>query len=112
MRREAAAAFAGLSGWSAVTGGADAGRFGAGRPGGSRSGGGRGGADPRRRPAVRDPRPVIEALLAALTEADGAIPALPVADTLKRGKTAALSTPPPATACGAPRRRRPSASAS
>ena len=37
-------------------------------------------------------RPHVEALLAALTSADGAVPALPVADTLKRGAGAIEAT--------------------
>jgi 2-C-methyl-D-erythritol 4-phosphate cytidylyltransferase/2-C-methyl-D-erythritol 2,4-cyclodiphosphate synthase len=53
---------------------------------------------------------VIQRLLAALQTADGALPALPVADTLKKTSQA---TPSPArstaSTCGAPRRPRPSA---
>ena len=44
------------------------------------------------RPFVRTPH--VEALLAALGEADGAIPALPVSDTLKRGDGIITATVP------------------
>ncbi|MBB5745606.1 bifunctional 2-C-methyl-D-erythritol 4-phosphate cytidylyltransferase/2-C-methyl-D-erythritol 2,4-cyclodiphosphate synthase [Brevundimonas variabilis] len=81
--QEAAEALSGLSGWRAVPGGAE--RADSVRAGLSALTGG------LNRPVlIHDAarpfltRPVIERLLAALATADGAIPALPVADTLKR----------------------------
>jgi 2-C-methyl-D-erythritol 4-phosphate cytidylyltransferase/2-C-methyl-D-erythritol 2,4-cyclodiphosphate synthase len=79
----AAGAFAGLTRWSAVPGGPE--RFDSVRAGLAAIG--RAGAEAvlihdAARPFVG--AAVIEALLAALTEADGAIPTLPAVDTLKR----------------------------
>ncbi len=79
----AAAAFAGLSGWSTVAGGAE--RFDSVRAGLAAID--QAGAEAvlihdAARPFVSSA--VIETLLAALAEAEGAIPALPAVDTLKR----------------------------
>lgn len=79
----AAAAFTGLTGWSAVAGGAE--RFDSVRAGLAAIG--EAGAEAvlihdAARPFVSTA--VIEALLAALAEADGVIPTLPAVDTLKR----------------------------
>ena len=79
----AAAAFAGLSGWSAVTGGAE--RFDSVRAGLAaidQAGSEAVLIHDAARPFVS--AAVVEALLAALEAADGAIPTLPAVDTLKR----------------------------
>ncbi len=55
------------------------------------------------------PPDTIPALLAALRTHDGAIPAVPVADTLKRVQSGRIARPCRGTGCSARRRRRPSA---
>lgn len=87
---QAEAAFTGLTGWSAVTGGAD-------RAASVRAGLGALNAAPNTPVLVHDAaRPLltpahIRQLLDALADADGAILALPVADSLRRGADGLLA---------------------
>lgn len=87
---EAAEALSGLTGWRTVTGGAE-------RADSVRAGLDALTGDADRPVLIHDAarpflsRPVIDRLLAALDTADGAIPALPVSDTLKRADAATIT---------------------
>ena len=88
---EAAETLSGLTGWRAVPGGRE-------RADSVRSGLAALSGAPDRPVLIHDAarpfltRPVIERLLSALEAADGSIPALPVADTLKRATDGTIST--------------------